>query len=80
MALRNTASSFGKAVLFQISRNQQQISGAAALSTIGDGSWHGNKGKQEKASNTFHSHLLKKQIFNQPFSSLNASSLTKMEH
>ena len=43
------------AILFQLSRNQQPASGIAALSTIGDGSWHGSRGKQEKIGNTFSS-------------------------
>ena len=43
------------AILFQLSRNQQTASGIAALSTIGDGSWHGSRGKQEKIGNTFSS-------------------------
>jgi len=55
MALRNSASSIGKAILFQLSRNQQPAVGVAALSTIGDGSWHGSRGKQDKVGNTFSS-------------------------
>ena len=42
------------AILLQLSRNQQPISGVAALSTLGDSN-RGKNNKPEKLGGTFHS-------------------------
>jgi len=55
MALRNKATSLSKGILLSLSRNQQPISGVAALSTLGDSNRHGKTTKPEKLGGAFSS-------------------------